>query len=199
MGAPVNLLTALAVFVVIAPSELPDKTFVATVIMSTRYRPALIFAGAFAAFAVQAVIAIAAGGVLTLLPHRALKGVVAALFAAGAAYLIFGKEDKQEAQGERMADKAMSGRRMFLTAFGVIFVGEFGDLSQILVANFAAKYNDPVSVFVGAVVALGLIAGLAVVSGRAILRVISLELFRRLAGAILVGFAAFSAYAAISG
>ncbi|MHB1488223.1 MAG: TMEM165/GDT1 family protein [Acidimicrobiales bacterium] len=194
-----NLLTALAVLVVIAPSELPDKTFVATVIMSTRYRPALIFAGAFSAFVVQVVIAIAAGGVLTLLPHRAVKGVVTVLFAAGAAYLIFGKEDKQEEEGERMADKAMSGRRMFLTAFGVIFVGEFGDLSQILVANFAAKYNDPVSVFVGAVVALGLISAVAVVSSRAILRVISLSLFRRLAGIILIGFAVFSGYSAITG
>ncbi|MGH9307055.1 MAG: TMEM165/GDT1 family protein [Acidimicrobiales bacterium] len=194
-----NPLTALAVFVVIVPAELPDKTFVATVIMSSRYRPILVFAGAISAFLIHVVIATAAGGVLALLPHRVVEAVVTVLFGAGAAYLLLGREEKQEAEGAELAQSLPSRRRVYLTAFGVIFVGEWGDLSQILIANLAAKYNDPISVFVGAIVGLGLVSALAVVSGRAILRVVSLTLLRRVAGLILVGFTVFSGYAAITG
>ncbi|MGH9302753.1 MAG: TMEM165/GDT1 family protein, partial [Acidimicrobiales bacterium] len=113
-----NPLTALAVFVVIVPAELPDKTFVATVIMSSRYRPILVFAGAISAFLIHVVIATAAGGVLALLPHRVVEAVVTVLFGAGAAYLLLGREEKQEAEGAELAQSLPSRRRVYLTAFG---------------------------------------------------------------------------------
>ena len=65
--------------------ELPDKTMIATIVMSTKARPSSIVMGASSAFVVQMGIAVAAGGLLTLLPARPKEFVVALLFLAGAA------------------------------------------------------------------------------------------------------------------
>src|SRR5437762_12952652 len=82
------LAAALLAFGVIVLVELPDKTLVATLVLSTRYRPRPVLVGVAAAFAVQCAIAAAAGGLITLLPRRVVEAVVAALFAVGAALLI---------------------------------------------------------------------------------------------------------------
>ena len=56
------------------------------------------------------------------------------------------------------------------TAFGVIMVAEFGDLTQIMTANLAARYDDPLSVGLGAVLALWAVAGLGIVGGKALMK-----------------------------
>ena len=66
------------------PSELPDKTVFACLVMGTRYRPVFVFAGAAAAFAVHVALAVTAGGLLGLLPHRAVQAIAAGLFLIGA-------------------------------------------------------------------------------------------------------------------
>lgn len=81
------LISAGTAFVLVAPVELPDKTFVATLVLSTRFRPLPVWLGVAAAFAVQCAIAVAAGGLLGLLPERPVRLVAAALFAAGAVIL----------------------------------------------------------------------------------------------------------------
>jgi putative Ca2+/H+ antiporter (TMEM165/GDT1 family) len=78
------------------------------------------------------------------------------------------------------------------TAFAVIFVGEFGDLTQILTANLAAKYHQPLSVFVGAFAALAAVAALGAFGGRALLRVLPLAIIRRAGGVLLAGFAVYT-------
>jgi hypothetical protein len=52
-----------------------------------------------------------------------------------------------------------------LTAFLVIFIAEWGDLTQILTANLAAKYHSALSVGVGSTLALWAVATVAVASG----------------------------------
>ncbi len=37
-----------------------------------------------------------------------------------------------------------------LTCFLILFAAEWGDLSQLLTISLVAKYEDPVSVFIGA-------------------------------------------------
>ncbi len=64
-------------------AELPDKSMVASLVLGTRYQPAWVWTGVAAAFAVQMAIAVTAGRLLTLLPHRLVLGVTAALFLAG--------------------------------------------------------------------------------------------------------------------
>ena len=180
------------VFVIIFVAELPDKTMIATLIMGSRYRPVLVWLGATSAFAVHATIAVAVGQLLQLLPHRWIEGATAVLFAAGAAYLLFVPEKEAEEEGEKEADSARAGMKIVGTAFVVIFVGEFGDLTQILTANLAAKYHSPAEVFIGAFAGLATVAALGAFGGRALLRVLPLAVIRKAGGVLLAGFAVYS-------
>ncbi|MGB8993855.1 MAG: TMEM165/GDT1 family protein [Pseudonocardiaceae bacterium] len=85
------------------------------------------------------------------------------------------------------------------TSFGVLFVAEFGDLTQIATANLAAKYHDPVSVGVGAVLGLWAVGGLAVVGGRQLLRWIPLVWIARVAALVMAVLGVISAVEAITG
>ena len=189
----------LATFVLIFVAELPDKTMIATLIMGSRNRPLLVWIGATAAFGVHAAIAVLAGRLLALLPHTWVEAVTALLFAAGAVYLLVVSEEAEEAEGEEEVAEAPKGLRPIATAFVVIFVGEFGDLTQILTANLAAKYHDPWAVWVGAFAALMTVGALGAFGGKALLRVLPLAVIRKAGGVLLAGFAVYSVVTLIRG
>jgi Ca2+/H+ antiporter, TMEM165/GDT1 family len=195
----VSILVALTVFALILPAELPDKTMVATLVLATRFPPLPVWIGVTAGFAVQSAVAVAAGGLVSLLPDEVVHGVTAGMFALGAVLLLrekdadIAKEEREIA--EELADEPPkpSFRRVALTSFGVLFAAEWGDLSQVLTANFAAKYGDPVAVFLGAFLALAAVAGVAVIFGRALIRVVPLVWVRRLAAALFTAMATVTA------
>jgi putative Ca2+/H+ antiporter (TMEM165/GDT1 family) len=74
----VDFSVALTALALIVPVELPDKTFVATLVLATRYRPLLVWIGVGLAFTVQTAVAVTAGGLLTRLPHRPVVAVAGA-------------------------------------------------------------------------------------------------------------------------
>jgi Ca2+/H+ antiporter, TMEM165/GDT1 family len=184
----VNPAVIITAFLIILPAELPDKTIIACLVLGSRFRPGYVFAGAAAAFAVQAVLAVMAGGLLSLLPHTPTQIVVAVLFIAGAILLL---RQKPVHSDEYVEDH--HARRTFLpvaaTGFAVIFAAEFGDLTQIMSANLAARYHDPLSVGVGAVAALWVAAGLAIIGGRSLLKVIPVKWLSRGAAAVMLALA----------
>jgi putative Ca2+/H+ antiporter (TMEM165/GDT1 family) len=188
----VDLGTIVTVFFIIFLAELPDKTMIATLIMGSRNRPILVWAGATMAFLVHVTVAVAVGQLLQLLPHKWIEAVTAVLFAAGAAYLLFVPEKEEEKEGEEEADTARAGMKVVGAAFLVIFVGEFGDLTQILTANLAAKYHQPASVFIGAFAALASVAAVGAFGGQALLRVVPLAVIRKAGGVLLAGFAVYT-------
>ncbi len=186
-----------ATFPVIFVGELPDKTMFASLVLASRGRPAAVWLGAAGAFLVHVVIATTIGvGLFHVLPHRAVDAVVAVIFAAGATYAFVeaGREDEVELV-EREA--AATHGRTVATAFVVIFVAEWGDLTQILTANLAAHYHSALSVGVGAVAALWAVALVAVVTGQGALRYVSVRTVRRATGVVLVALAVWSAVGAI--
>jgi putative Ca2+/H+ antiporter (TMEM165/GDT1 family) len=178
---------------VIFVAELPDKTMIATIVLASRHRPLPVFIGAAAAMVVNSAVAVAAGRLLELLPHRAVETAVTILFAAGSLYLLLTREVSAIREGEEEAAAVRSDTRVALAAFGVIIVAELGDLTQILTANLAAHYHQPWSVFLGSAVALVVVMGIGVLGGRALLRVLPLGVIRKIAGAVLAGFAVYSA------
>jgi putative Ca2+/H+ antiporter (TMEM165/GDT1 family) len=190
----VDFAVVFAVFPIIFIGELPDKTMFASLVMSTRGRPALVWLGAAAAFAVHVVIAVTIGVALFhLLPHQVLDAVVAGMFLVGAALAL--REAVKERKEEELVEKEVaSHRRVAVTAFLVIFLAEWGDLTQILTANLAAHYHDPLSVGVGATLALWAVAGLAVVSGQSLLRLINISTIRIVTAVVLVGLAGWAAW-----
>jgi putative Ca2+/H+ antiporter (TMEM165/GDT1 family) len=195
----VSLLIILTVFVLVFLAELPDKTALASLVLGTRYRPIYVFTGAASAFVVHVCLAIAAGSLLTLLPHRVLEGVVAALFLMGAILMLRGRPEEEEEDLDIKEGTEPTFFRVSSTAFLVILVAEFGDLTQILTANLAAKYHDPISVGIGAVLGLWAVAGLAIVGGRGLLRVVPLTVITRIAAVIMLVLAGISIFNAVRG
>ncbi len=198
-----SFLAALAIaFGAVLLVELPDKTLVATLVLSTRYRRGPVLIGVASAFALQCLIAVTAGGLLRLLPDRVLEGVVAALFAVGAVLLLregFGAPEKDDDEDSPASPDAVSARRIATISFGVLFAAEWGDASQLATAGLVAKYGQPLAVGVGAFAALVGVAALATVLGAVILRRVPLHQIQRAAGALFTVFAVVAAVAAIRG
>lgn len=187
-----------AIFVV----ELPDKTFIATLVLSTKFRPLYVWIGVGLAFAVQTGIAVALGRAASFLPDDLVRGAAALLFLAGAFLLLreARSADAEESETEdEFAAKAAAkgevhGAKVILTSFLVLFAAEWGDLSQLLTLSLVARYEDPVSVFLGAWGALLAVSGLAVLVGRVLLAKVKLQVLHYLGAAVCGVLAVVTAY-----
>lgn len=187
-----------ATFGLIFVSELPDKTAIASLVLGTKYPWRWVFAGVAAAFFAHVLIAVAAGSVLALLPQKPLEAIVAVLFLVGAV-LIWreGLEDEDELEADEEAELAGTPENatfpaIAALAFGVIFVAEWGDLTQIMTANLAAKYHSPLSVGIGATLGLWGVGLLAILGGKSLLRVLPMKWITRVAAAVMVGLCLYS-------
>ena len=186
-------------FAVTFLAELPDKSMFASLVLGTRHRPAWVWAGAAAAFTVHMAIAVTAGQLLTLLPHRVVEAIVATLFVAGGVYLWVTSNRPHGSHGAdtaRQDGRPWSFWRVASTSFAVVFVAEWGDITQITAANLAARYN-PVLVFVGATLGLWAVAAIAVSIGAKSLSLIPMAWVSRIAGTILLALGVYSAIAAV--
>ncbi|TLQ46240.1 TMEM165/GDT1 family protein [Streptomyces marianii] len=184
-------------FGVVFLAELPDKTALAGLVLGTRYRASYVFAGVAAAFAVHVALAIAAGSALTLLPQRLVQAVVGVLFLAGAAMLLLKSSDDDDESVKAPSDQSFW--KVSGAGFMLILVAEFGDLTQIVTANLAARYDSPLSVGLGAVLALWAVAGLGIVGGRTLLGYVPLKLVTKIAAGLMLVLAGLSLYEAIAG
>jgi Ca2+/H+ antiporter, TMEM165/GDT1 family len=225
-----SLAVLATVFGVVFVAELPDKTALASLVLGTRYRPIFVFAGVAAAFAVHVVLAVSAGSLLFLLPHRVMQAAVAVLFAVGAVLMLRRRDDDAEPAEDQLAgepdrpgedaghgDDGPQGGvatlvrpvtrivthdgfwRVARRSFAVLFVAEFGDLTQLVTANLSARYHDPLTVGIGAVLGLWAVGGLAIVGGRQLLRVVPFSWITRIAAVVMAGLAIASLIAAITG
>jgi putative Ca2+/H+ antiporter (TMEM165/GDT1 family) len=193
----VNLAVAATVFPIIFLGELPDKTMFASLLLASRGRPLAVWAGVALAFIVHVIIAVSIGvAVFNLLPKQVVDGLVAAMFLAAAVYSFVIRNQEAETAGVAAPRSAL---RTAGTAAGVIFVAEWGDLTQILTANLAARYHSPLSVGVGATLGLWAVAALAVAGGSSLLRVISVRVLRIATAVVLLILAVYSAVTAIVG
>jgi len=183
-----RLLIAGIVFGTVFGTELPDNSGLASLVLGTRYRPAGVFAGAAAAFAVHVVLAVTCGSLLGLLPHRIVQIAVAVVFLTGAA-LVLRTDDDDEAKLKADATRFWA---VAATSFVVILLAELGDLSDIMIVNLAARYHDPVPVGIGSVLALWAVVALAIVGGRGLQRILPLRWIARLAALAMVVMAGFT-------
>jgi putative Ca2+/H+ antiporter (TMEM165/GDT1 family) len=196
-----------ATFGLVFVGELPDKTAIASLVLGTRFPWRWVFLGVGAAFLVHVIIAVAAGSLLTLLPSRAVEAVVAVLFLIGAV-LIWreGNEAEDDGEAEAEAESAELSAvpetagiwKVASLGFGVIVVAEWGDLTQILTANLAAKYHDPLDVAIGATLALWTVALVAMLGGKTLLRFLPIKWITRAAAGIMTVLSIYSVLNAIS-
>jgi Ca2+/H+ antiporter, TMEM165/GDT1 family len=180
-------------------AELPDKTMFASLVLGTRFRPSWVWAGVAAAFAVQMAIAVTAGQLLTLLPHRIVEFVVAGLFLAGAAFMwwMSTRPPTNEAlDAARHGGQAETFLRVAATSFAVVFLAEWGDVTQVTAANLAARY-DPVLVYVGATLGLWAVAAVAIGVGAKSLRLVPMTWVQRVTATILLAFGLYTLITAV--
>ncbi|MCD6641035.1 MAG: TMEM165/GDT1 family protein [Nocardioides sp.] len=184
-------LTFGAIFVV----ELPDKTFIATLVMSTKMRPLFVWIGVGLAFMVQTGIAVGLGKAASFLPSGLVQGAAATMFLIGAVILLrearSADEDEPEQEEEyaAKADSSAHGLKVVATSFIVLFAAEWGDLSQLLTLSLVAKYDEPLSVFLGAWGALLAVSGLAVIVGRVLLKHVKLSVLHYVGATVCLGMA----------
>ncbi|MEU1570831.1 TMEM165/GDT1 family protein [Streptomyces collinus] len=192
----ISLTVTAVVFGVVFLAELPDKTALAGLVLGTRYRASYVFAGVAAAFALHVALAVAAGSVLTLLPQQIVQALTGVLFLGGAAVLLLRKgEDEEEVRKpENQSFWKVSG-----AGFMLILVAEFGDLTQIMTANLAARYDDPLSVGLGAVLALWAVAGLGILGGKALMKKVPLRLITQVAALVMLALGVWSLWEAVTG
>ena len=182
-------------------AELPDKSMFASLVLGTRYRPSWVWAGVATAFTVHMGIAVTAGQLLALLPDRVVEAVVAALFVAGSVYLwvtSLRPEHREDVDAARQGGRAASFWRVAGTSFMVIFLAEWGDITQVTAANLAARY-DPLLVFAGGTLGLWTVAAVAVSVGAKSLNLIPMAWVRRITAAILLALGIYTAVTAITG
>ena len=185
-------LTFLAIFVV----ELPDKTFLATLVLATKYRPFLVWIGVGLAFTVQTTVAVLLGHAVSFLPAEVVQTAAMVMFAAGAVILIREGRGHQAADAEEdeIETKDVTGLRAIVASFLVLFAAEWGDLSQLLTISLVAKYEQPAAVFIGALSALLLVSGLAVIAGRQLQRFVKLHVLHYIGAGVCLLLAAATAY-----
>jgi putative Ca2+/H+ antiporter (TMEM165/GDT1 family) len=195
-----SIRAVLQAFATVFPAELPDKTMIASIVLVARYRrPLWVWVGAASAFAVHVVVAVAAGSAIGLLPKSLVSSVVAVLFSVGAVLLFrAGRAAEAEAAEAAEADAAdaegqaaglASIRVTVIGSFGVIVLAEWGDLTQLATASLAAKSDQPVSIGIGAYVALMAVAAIAASFGRQIVARFALHKVNYVGAAVFAGLA----------
>ncbi len=191
------VLTFGAIFVV----ELPDKTFLATLVLATRYRPLLVWIGVGLAFTVQTTVAVALGHAASFLPSEVVRSASLVLFLVGAAVLVReGRSHQGAGQDDDHAGQrpGVTGLRAVGASFLVLFAAEWGDLSQLLTISLVATYEAPVSVFAGALAALLTVSALAVLVGRNLLRWVPLHTLHYVGAAVCLLLVGLTTYELIT-
>jgi putative Ca2+/H+ antiporter (TMEM165/GDT1 family) len=190
-----DLAIVAAVFPAIFIAELPDKSMFASLVMAARGRPFMVWLGTAVAFVLHVVIAVSIGvSLFKILPEQAVDVVVAILFGVSAVTAFIAASEAEEHQQEIIAEHGA--HRVFATAFVVIFLAEWGDLTQVLTANLAVRYGSALSVAVGATLGLWTVSGLAVLGGHGLLARLPARGLRLATGSVLAVLSVVSLVAA---
>ena len=180
---PIDLRLLASIFGVIFVAELPDKTALAALVLATRHKPLPVFLGSALALTVQSVVAIGAGGLVSLLPPRPVHVAAGLLFLVSAVFMWRRKAESAEETAAKEANPVGFARAAW-QSFVVVFVAEWGDLTQLATAALAARYHAPWTVFLGATGALWAVAGIAVFVGNRAGRLLDPELTKKVAAVI---------------
>jgi len=180
-----SVFVLLAVFAVIFVAELPDKSALSVFVLATRHKPFAVFVGAAMALTIQSLVAVAAGHFLSRLPSRAVHLGAGALFVV-TAVLMWRQAEEAEVHEKDGPDAGFW--KTTWVVFGVVFLLEWGDLTQLATAALAAHYAAPVTVFVGATAALWAVVGIAAFVGSHAGKLLPPRATKRVAAVIFLAF-----------
>ena len=168
------------VYGIIFVAELPDKTALASLVLATRYRAFPVFVGASLALTVQSVFAVVFGNLLSLLPARPVHVLSGVLF-LGSAIAMWRRNTTAEEVDDRASKQGLTAVG---TSFVVVFLAEWGDLTQIGTAALAARYHAPLTIFTGATLALWSVVAIVVYLGSTASRALDPQMTKRAAAVV---------------
>ena len=189
-----------SIYTLIFIAELPDKTAFATLLLAARGRAQAVFLGVAGAFLIQTLVAVTFGSALSLLPEKWVHFGSGLIF-IGFAVLAWRQRNRPEDEDEADFDSLhASFWPCVWKSFMVIFIAEWGDLTQLATASMTAKYgNDKLTVFTAALLALWSVTAVAVVLGRNIERWVKPRQLQALSAILFLGIGLyffFEAFAA---
>ncbi|XP_043238353.1 transmembrane protein 165-like isoform X2 [Amphibalanus amphitrite] len=202
---------------VIIVSELGDKTFFIAAIMSMQHSRLTVFLGAVAALFTMTILSVLLGFSIQIIPRAYTYYISSALFAVFGLKMLYdgyhmGQNEAQEEfeevqsdlrkrEDERTKDStdiesgvARRGSvfafisRVFIEAFTLTFLAEWGDRSQIATILLGAR-EDAWGVTLGGCLGHALCTGLAVIGGRLISQRISARTVTLVGGVVFLIFA----------
>ena len=164
-----NLTPLVASFVLVAVAELGDKTQIAVMTLSSRFKVLSVFSGSMLAFMLTTGIAVAIGGALTrVLPTFWIRIIAAAIFLVFGFYAIISRKSETQV-------RTKEARNAFFSSFSLVTLMELGDKTQFAVIALSAEHKLPLLVFLGVMFAFALITGISVVAGTALTRLVPLK------------------------
>lgn len=167
------------VFGIVFVAELPDKTALAALVLATRHKALAVFLGSALALSVQSIVAVAAGSLLAQLDRTYVQLGSGLLFLACAVAMALRKQDDDGDDGKD--DQSAGFSKSLWMSFVVIFVAEWGDLTQIGTAALQARYDAWLTVLLGSVAALWAVSAIAVIVGNRAAKVLNPKLTKTVA------------------
>lgn len=174
------LLTAFGI--VFIAEIIGDKSVYTISSLTTRFRPVAVFLGIAAAFSLKMLFAVLLGQLLTEIPLKLIAVITAFTFFATAVVLWF-KKDKKEISKEEYSDNYPKSSAI---SFASIFFIEWGDVGQIAAAALTAQYKAPMTVWLGATLALITKGILAITLGIALRRYFPQKILRYAAATMCI-------------
>jgi len=188
-----NLTPLVAAFVLVTIAELGDKTQIAVITLSAKFKVFSVFSGAMLAFLLTTGIAVAIGDALTLvLPAFWIRIIAAIIFLIFGLHTIISRKDEERV-------KTKEARNAVFSSFSLITLMELGDKTQFAIIALSAEYKFPLLVFVGVIMAFALITGLGAVVGTALTRVVPLKYIQLGSGLVFVILGIIFLISAVSG
>jgi len=158
------LITGLAIFAVVAVLQLPGKSNFGVITLATRHPPRDVFIGASVGLGAATVVSVTIGyGAETVLaPYLFWVKVVGGLtlIAFGVREILRASSPVRE-PGEGTPAEAHTAGQVRVVAFGLAFLLEMGDNTQILSIVFVASTGNVALVFVAAAAALVVITAVS--------------------------------------
>lgn len=199
VGSRVNWQTLLSTFGLIFVAELGDKTQLAVVTQTCKYKASLpVFVGGSLALSGVTALGVVGGRALsTVIPQQVIRtAAVVAFMLMGVLIWREAAGRVEDAGGDDACELACSdpddGRadvwnwRAFGSTLSLLFLAELGDKTQLAVMGLATRHAAPWVVFIGGVLALSCVTALGVLGGRQLCRWIPERLLLRISGAAFV-------------
>ncbi len=173
--------------------ELGDKTQLAVLSLTARTGQVLpIFAGATLALTAVTLMGVAAGALAgEFIPIGWLSRLAGLAFIVIGGFMLWSSRRGSSERGEeeetsQIPLRTRSALGVLGGSFGLLFVAEMGDKSQLAVVSMTAKTGSPLSVFLGASVALALVTLLGVLAGKAVTRIVPVHWVSRGAALLFI-------------